>query len=378
MKIVHLMRHARATDGGPTRALVAHFNVMSRRGHDVIVLSADFGTSGLPESSVIPLRVSLRRWGGLRQSSNMTALRYVSEADIVHMHLPWDPVNIAVARWAKRAGVPYCISLRGTLDDWSMSQKAIKKRLYMTLFARRLLEEAAFVHCTAQEECRQSEPWYPNGKSVVIPNLVDLDEFEVPPTAEMAKARFGISQDDRTVLFLSRIHEKKGLHFLIDSMAYVTERIPNVRLIVAGTGEPDYVASLRRRAAATGIRADFVGHVAGEMKLSLLRASDCFALPSSQENFGFALFESALVGTPIVVSDLVDTWRELRDGVGAVIVRQSPDKIAEGIENVLLSDLGGCSARARSRSWAMEFLSVERIAGTFERAYQSAITARHR
>jgi glycosyltransferase involved in cell wall biosynthesis len=376
MRIVHLMRNARATDGGPTRALVDHYNVMTHRGHDVSVLSADFATSGLPDSAVVPLRTSHGRWGGIRASTNAAAIARVTKADILHIHLPWDPINLTVARWASEAKIPYCVSLRGTLDDWSMSQKAIKKRLYMLLFARRLLERAAFVHCTAEEERRQSDPWYPRGKSIVIPNLVNLDEFQVLPACEIARSRFAISPSDRTVLFLSRIHQKKGLHFLIDAMPEVAAQIPNVRLIVAGAGDSKYVARMQRRASDAGIRADFVGHIAGELKLSLLRAADCFALPSSQENFGFALFEAALVGTPIVVSDLVDTWSELRDGARAFVVRQRPTDIATGITQVLQSELGTSEARQLSRDWAREFLSVDRIASMFEQSYTMAIAGR--
>ncbi len=379
MRILHLMRHVRSTDGGPTRALIDHVAVMTARGHSVGVLSADFEDSGLDSSNLIPLDVASETWGLLRRTCRDSVRRNIASADIVHLHLPWDPLNIQVARMAREAGVPYCVSLRGTLDDWCMRQKSVKKRLYMALFARSLLEQASFVHCTAAEEMRQSQVWYPRGRSVVIPNLLDLAPFRRLSGPELARRHFKLAADVPVILFLSRIHEKKGLHHLLRALPILGARHPVARVLIAGDGDISYVRSMRELAstAPKGYRVEFVGHVSGDLKLSLLEAADCFVLPSSQENFGFALFEAALTGTPIVVTNLVDTWRELESGASATIVRQDPRSIATGITTSLERTAGTARDRhaASSKKWATSYLDTSSIAAQFEAAYRGAITA---
>jgi glycosyltransferase involved in cell wall biosynthesis len=260
-----------------------------------------------------------------------------------------------------------------------MSQKRLKKRVYMAFFARQLLEGAAFVHCTANDERRQSEVWYPQGRSKVIPNLLDLGPFRELPGAEEARSRYRIRDEQPLILFMSRLHSKKGLHILIDAMVLVLAQFPAARLLVAGDGDARYVEKVRAHVQDAGLSnsVEFIGHVDGSLKYSLLQAATCFVLPSSQENFGFALFEAAAVGTPIVVTNLVDTWRELQSGASAEITDQTAMSVAKGILNTIsTNEQQGAIQRASSRAWAMEYLDTDRIASMFEEAYVEALRLR--
>jgi glycosyltransferase involved in cell wall biosynthesis len=379
MKVMHLMRTVRAIDGGPTRALLDNVSVLSRRGHQVSVLACEVDTGLLAERQVISLGLKVGSWPRLSSATRAVVECEMSTTDILHVHLPWDPLNLSITRLARQAGVPYCVSLRGTLDDWSMSQKRLKKRVYMAFFARQLLEGAAFVHCTANDERRQSEVWYPQGRSKVIPNLLDLGPFRELPGAEEARSRYRIRDEQPLILFMSRLHSKKGLHILIDAMVLVLAQFPAARLLVAGDGDARYVEKVRAHVQDAGLSnsVEFIGHVDGSLKYSLLQAATCFVLPSSQENFGFALFEAAAVGTPIVVTNLVDTWRELQSGASAEITDQTAMSVAKGILNTIsTNEQQGAIQRASSRAWAMEYLDTDRIASMFEEAYVEALRLR--
>jgi glycosyltransferase involved in cell wall biosynthesis len=379
MKVMHLMRTVRAIDGGPTRALLDNVSVLSRRGHQVSVLACEVDTGLLPERQVINLGQKVGSWPHLSSATKAVVKCEMSTTDILHVHLPWDPLNLSITKLAQEAGVPYCVSLRGTLDDWSMSQKWLKKRIYMAFFARQLLEGAAFVHCTANDERRQSEVWYPQGRSKVIPNLLDLGPFKELPGVEEARSRYRIRDGQPLILFMSRLHAKKGLRFLIDAMSLVLVRSPAARLLVAGDGDARYVEKMRALVHDAGLSnsVEFIGHVNGSLKYSLLQAASCFVLPSSQENFGFALFEAAAVGTPIVVTNLVDTWRELQSGASAEITDQTAISVSKGILNIISTDAQqGAIQRASSRAWALEYLDTDRIASMFEQAYAESLRPR--
>jgi glycosyltransferase involved in cell wall biosynthesis len=276
-----------------------------------------------------------------------------------------------------RLGVPYCISIRGTLDDWAMAQKAIKKRAYMAIRGRRLLESAAFVHCTAEGERIQSERWYPRGRSKVIPNLLDMSPFERPPGPDLADRELGISPKVPVLLFMSRIHPGKGLEYVIGAMPDVIARHPDALLVVAGDGPADFLAQTRQQIQSLGVSRNvrLVGYVAGDLKTSLLCRASVFLLPSSHENFGNAVFQAAACGTTVIITRQVETWRELWLGRVARVVQQDPWEIGVVVNDELSMNPEARVADAeRIRNWTFDFFGGDRIIRMYEDAYASPRT----
>jgi glycosyltransferase involved in cell wall biosynthesis len=208
-----------------------------------------------------------------------------------------------------------------------------------------------------------------------VPNLIDLSQFETLPGPSLAQARWPeLAGDGPHLLFLSRIHVKKGIEHVLGALPELVEANPGLQLFVAGTGDDAYLASMHRLAEQQGIadHTHFVGHVGGDEKLSLYEAADLFVLPTSQENFGFVQFEALACGTPVMTTTLVDTWRDIVGSGGGVAVDQSASAIVEGIGPLLgqrehLSQMG-----QRGREWVFDRLSVERIAGELEAMYRDA------
>jgi glycosyltransferase involved in cell wall biosynthesis len=302
----------------------------------------------------------------------------VRGADILHLHGPWTGSNPQWAAAARASGVPYVVSVHGMLDDWSMAQKRLKKRLYLALAGNRLLAGADRVHCTAKAELDQARRWLPRDNGVILPYVFDLGAYASTPGAELARQRFPASGNDGwKLLFLSRLHPKKGVEVLIDAAAELRRRGRALTVLIAGPGEPQYVTALGERAARAGLAdsVHFLGMVRGAEKLSLYEAADVFVLPTSQENFGLVLVEALACRTPVVTTRGVDIWQELQTAGAEIAAAAEPRAIADRIEAVMLDAVPN-SRGERGRRWVMEHLDPFRVAGEYAAMYQSAIDAR--
>ena len=141
----------------------------------------------------------------------------IDESDVLHLHTPWATPNIQFAKRARHANTSYVLTVHGMLDDWCMSQRWFKKRLYMALAGRRLLERAHFVHCTAQAEADQASKWFPRGQVRVIPLVFDLEPYRELPDPALADDLLPDRGERPLVLFLSRLHYKKGPDVMIET-----------------------------------------------------------------------------------------------------------------------------------------------------------------
>jgi glycosyltransferase involved in cell wall biosynthesis len=313
----------------------------------------------------------------LARSGLDTARQQIADADVIHLHVPWDPICRQLGQLAQRAGVPYVVSLHGMLDDWCMLQKRLKKRAYLAMGGRRFLTQAAAVLCTAGGERDQSSKWYPKGRAEIVPYIVDTSPFVELPGPALARESFPelfAATDRPLVLFLSRLHEKKGLEKLIEAAAILRDRGVDVNVAIAGTGKPGYVQSLEQLGRRLGVddRLFFIGFVGGARKLSLYEAADVFVLPTSQENWGLVLTESLGCGTPVITTRGTDIWPELEASGGAVIVDMTAQATAEAIAQLVADRQRIDSMGEKGRAWVLENLTVDRVLDQYEQLYTQA------
>ncbi|MDX2017222.1 MAG: glycosyltransferase [Planctomycetota bacterium] len=382
MRILHYIIGLRNEFGGPVRATIDLSNVLAARGHDVTVMTHDDkdapaawkqGLPGVPKVRLIP-RPTLP--GGFYAPEALAAIEPIIRAhDILHLHGVWERPNLQFSRQAADFDVPYVVSLRGMLDDWCMHQGRAKKRLYLAVSGRRMLEEAGWVHCTAVGELEQSKKWFPKGRGAVIPNLLDLGPFREMPGTDLAMEKLGLDPNGPPIiLFLSRLHEKKGPGVLLRAAAILKAAGKNFRLLLAGAGDAPYVKALNDLTASLGLSdcVRFLGLVSGATKLSLYRAAHVMALPTSQENFGFVFYEALASGTPIVTTYGADTWPELRASGGALIVHQKPEDVAQAC-SALLDDPTKRDLMGRlGRQWMFDCFEPMVLIQKFEGLYQTA------
>jgi glycosyltransferase involved in cell wall biosynthesis len=380
MRIVQSLRTIRLSNGGPPLSLIDMCQSFHERGHSVAVLSPfpdDVPSGWLVGEGPSVVRVGVRSstWGLLTREGLFRARETIRGADILHLHMPWDPLNLQLARIARSLKVPYCVSIRGTLDEWAMAQKSLKKRLFMSLLGRRLLESAAFVHCTAEGEQMQSERWYPRGRSIVIPNLLDMRPYQTLPSPSMADQEFGIPVGAPVLLFMSRIHPGKGLEYVIRAMPAIVAKHPDVLLLVAGGGSPEYIQVIRNEIEQAGVGANvrLVGFVSGESKVALLCRASVLVLASSHENFGNAVFQAAACGTAVIITRQVETWRELWAAKVATVVMQDPWEIGVVVTQQLsIGATERSSQSERIRQWTLDFFGGDRVVCMYEEAYRRA------
>ncbi len=375
------MARIRLEEGGVVRAVLDMCGALAARGHSVTLLT--FDSTDVPDdwADDNPAVITLQTPAGLlpRLGPATTALvrDVFARADVVHLHVPWDLICRPLARLAGDARVPYFISIHGMLDDWCMAQKRLKKRVYLAMGGRGLLEGAQAVHCTAQAEADQSSRWFPRGRAAVVPLIFDLAEYEQLPGPEIARRRFAAQMGDDgepVVLFVSRLHPKKRLDVLIEAAARLRDDGLACRFLIAGTGEPDYQQQLRGLVGQRelGDRVHFVGFVSGRDKLSLYQAADVFVLPTFQENWGFVLIESLACATPVITTRAVDIWPELQSSGGAVIVDATPDATAAAIAELLGDRERLDTMGPKGRAWVLDNLNIDRVLDSYEQLYRQA------
>lgn len=384
MNILHYVESTDSRYGGVPRFVLDASRVMASEGHRCTLMTLD--STETPEAwltghdgSALPVVKKLDRpalLGKLFGPKQLNAVREeLKKADVVHLHCVWSPTTLQIAAAARQMKVPYVISLHGMLDDWCMAQRAMKKRAFMAMGGRRLLEGAARVHSTAQAELDQSSKWFPKGTAAIIPYLMDLEPYRHLPGEGLAREAFASLKDrsEPTILFLSRIHYKKGIEHLIRAAKVLEERGFGGKVIIAGTGDEGYVRGLNDLAKELGVakRIEFVGQVTGATKLSMYQNADVFVLPTSQENFGLVLIEAMSCGTPIITTKGVDIWKDVLESGCAAVVDQNPEAIADSVMAMLGDQEKYAAMREKARPWVMRTYSESRLIGQYEQLYRT-------
>jgi glycosyltransferase involved in cell wall biosynthesis len=246
--------------------------------------------------------------------------------DAVIVHGLWQYHGFAAWKALRQSGVPYYVYVHGMLDPWfkqAYPLKHLKKWLYWPWAEYRVLRDARAVIFTTEEErtrARQSF-WLYRAHERIVPFGTTVPSLEAEPLREAFLQAVPGLRGKRIVLFLGRVHAKKGCDLLIDAFARVAGRDQSLHLMIAGPDETGWVASLRGQAQAAGIahRISLPGMLQGDLKWGAFHASDVFVLPSHQENFGVAVAEALGCGLPALISDKVNVWREIEaDGAGLV------------------------------------------------------------
>jgi glycosyltransferase involved in cell wall biosynthesis len=260
------------------------------------------------------------------------------------------------------------------LDPWSLSQKRWKKRMALALGYRAALNRAAFLHVLNADEQRLIAPLQLTTRSVVLPNGVFIEELEPLPSRGAFRTRHPSLGAAPFVLFLSRLHPKKGLDVLAEAFAEVARRRSDVHLVVAG---PDDGAQgdFQRRVTAAGIgsRVQVVGPLYGRDKLAALVDAACFCLPSRQEGFSVAITEALACGVPVVISEACHFPEVAAAGAG-VVVALEPSRIAEALELTLAHPAQAARMGAAGSALVRANYTWDAIAAKTLSAYQAPLS----
>jgi len=367
MRIVHLINTLDPAAGGPPRVSAAIASAQAADGHDVTLASiatphAAEEIQGLldatPGIDAVKL-VELPRPSGLRDK--LTAKQTVGpldellcDAEALHMHGVWEPVLVQAAKAARRHGIKYAVRPAGMLDPWSMSQKKLKKRLALMLGYRKMLDGAAFLHALNRDEAELVGPLGLRCRVEVVPNGVFPEQYETRVDQGGFYAKHPKLDGRPFVLFMSRIHYKKGLDILAEAFAQVAAAREDVVLVVAGP-EEGAGEGFKQAIESAGLseRVFVVGPIYGETKQQALVDAACFCLPSRQEGFSVAITEALASGSPVVITDACHFPEVGEVGAGKVVPLDAA-RVGEALIEVLSNGEAANEMGRRGRALVFE------------------------
>lgn len=344
-KILRIITSADLRGGGPIEGTRRFAEVWARDGHQQDLLTLD-----PPEELHLPdypgdiFRVGPPRGGSLLQRYRYAPAMvpwlkaHAGDYDAVIVSGLWRYMARGAYKGLAGGPVPYFVFTHGMLDPWFRESAPAKhwgKQLSWLWAEGPLTANATNVLFTTEEEkLRADKAFWPYRAKPEVVGYGTSDVAGDPPVQIAAfRALLPALGERRFLLFLSRIHPKKGCDLLVEGFAAIAAADPALDLVIAGPDETGLVEGLRSRAQALGIadRIHFPGMLKGDAKAGAFRAADAFVLPSHQENFGIVVAEAMACGTPVFLSDKVNIWREVvADGAGMV----EPDTL-EGTRTLL-------------------------------------------
>lgn len=253
--------------------------------------------------------------------------------DVVNSHIAFTHSNNICSRAAKRHGKIYLYHQRGNLDPVRLRRGRLKKKLYIYMIEKPIMRRADALIALTERERASYLALGLKGPIAVIPNGIDASVFEkeVRPTDSTARVLAKIGEAP-TFLWMSRVHSVKGPDIFVDAFIRCARSSPQVHALMAGPDESQLMRALSQRVTAAGLasRFHYVGLVAGDDKVALLRRADCFVLPTEAEGFSMVLLEAMAAGCAILTTEGA-CFRDLQDVGAGRILERHPDDFAEAM-----------------------------------------------
>jgi glycosyltransferase involved in cell wall biosynthesis len=328
LKILHVISSANPSSGGPLEGVRQRGIHLQQDGHIVEIVTSDDPKESFVKEFPLPVHALGPSSSGYGYNGKLVPWlkENASRFDAVIVNGLWQYHSFGAWRALRNAGVPYFVFTHGMLDPWfkrTYPLKHLKKWIYWPLAEYRVLRDAQAVLFTSEEErllARKSFWLYRANEHVIA-----YGTTPPPNDAAQLRERFLAANPElrgrRVLLFLSRIHVKKGCDLLIRALAGFAATQPALHLVVAGPDQTGWVEALQQLAHRLGVsdRVTWPGMLRGDMKWGAFYAAEAFILPSHQENFGIAVAEALGCGRPVLISDKVNIWREVQShGAGIV------------------------------------------------------------
>lgn len=341
MRVTHTLAYLGKDKGGIAAAIPPLLEACSNHGPSTEIVSQTW-----PEEESVELPGNVysyyvqmatnSKFGYSHELRRVLRQRLVCGADLIHSHNLWMYINYLSAELASSLKKPHLITPHGALEPWALAHSARKKKLARFLFQDRGLKKAACVHALSLPEAVNIRALGVETPIAVIPNGVDLTAYSSLPVRTALVDRFPQLADQKLILFLGRIHPKKGLIHLIEAWGRLARRFPEWHLVIAGPDEVSHRASLERmtRSLDVSSRISFIGMVAGDDKVEVLSACDIFVLPSFSEGFSMAVLEAMACKLPILLTSTCN-FHEAAEVGAAVEVSPEAQSVQQGLGSLL-------------------------------------------
>lgn len=258
--------------------------------------------------------------------------------DLVHVHEPWHYPGLIAFRAARKHGIPYVLSPHGEFQEFCLRHKAFKKRIYMRMIQGHILKFADALHALTKEEMASISKLGYKNSVFVVPNGIDSSQFEKLPDISEFMAAYPDLSGKRVILFMGRLHFKKGLEVLARSYVSLSHKFKDVALLIVGPDEDGTrkrMESILKRSLALRSTV-FAGQLTGKDKLAALACADLFVLSSYSEGFSMSILEALAAGLPVVISKHCH-FPEVSEHDAGFVVEPNDTAVTEAIDT-LLSD----------------------------------------
>lgn len=296
----------------------------------------------------------------------------VARAAGLHIHGLWETSTNAAARSARAHGKPYLVSAHGMLEPWALRNKGHKKHIYAALFERANMRGAACLHALTEAEAQNYRDFGLRNPIAIIPNGVDIP---ASLSAEPFLVQFPELRHKRLILFLGRIHYKKGLDILSQAWSQVAPEWRDAQIVFAGPDFEGTQAGTQALLRSLGIesRVTFTGMLPKDLKWSALAAAHSFVLPSYSEGLSLSVLEAMGAGVPVIVTKQCNLPEVATYSCGWVIQPRVGD-LAVALDKVLrmpvsqLAEIGANGRRlvAEHYTWRVVGRQMSSVYGWLE------------
>ena len=348
LKVLYVIFGMASEQGGPVASVLGLTAALLQQGIHCEIFTTRWkegGADAVPSCGVSVARFDrefpARFWPGYSRALAKTIWDRIESGafDLIHVHEPWHYPGFVAFRAARTHNVPYVLSPHGALEAWCLRHKALKKSVYMKMIQGHILQSADAIHALTNEEMKSISELGYKTPVFVGPNGIDPAPFEcLPDASEFLTAHPELS-GKRVILYMGRLHPKKGLNVLARSYASLFHQFKDVALLVVGWDEVGtrkrMEATLKASSALDG--AVFTGTLTGKDKLAALACADLFVLSSHAEGFSMAILETLAAGLPVVISKPCN-FPEVSEYDAGFVVEPNDASVTEAIGTLLSDD----------------------------------------
>lgn len=372
MKILQVIQYFSPKRGGTVNYVYNLVKQLLKKDHEVTIFTTDDAYDADYADLVAPAKVVAfpSKLGFLRYSPEMkTALeREIVDFDVVHMNNYWSYQNIIAANAAIKNNVPYILSPHGSLPI--MMKGYGRKYLFEAMFGKKIIKNASRIIAVSNMESDQVKQHNIDPQKVtVIPNAVDLDSIKFHDKGQFRR-KYNISEEEKIILFLGRIHPIKGIDLLIQAFHDLLKHVSNVKLVIVGPDE-EYLDQIKTQIDSLHIRDHviFTGPLYDEDKFSALRDADIYVLPSRYEIFAISVLEACACGTPVIVTKNQGVASYIKGRAGEVIPFDH-EELSKAMEKLLVNEELRKKYGENGEKMVKELFAWERIIDRYEQVYR--------
>jgi len=340
--------------GGVTNVSYNLAKLLAQRGHDVTIYTTDTGNnewSRLKTQSIEFREGMAIRY--FRNISNLLAFKYRlylsikilsvikkerSNFDIIHIHEHRTFLAVVVAYYARKYKIPYVVQAHGSVLPFF--QKQTLKKFFDLFFGYKILKNASKIIALTKTEAEQYKKMgVDEDKIEIIPNGIDISEYNNLPKRGEFRKRYQINEKDKIVLYVGRLHENKGIGLLVEAFSEISKKLKYVKLVLVGPddGYKQKLVELTKKLKIED-KILFTGFVTNEEKTSAFVDADVFVNPRTDEIFGIVFLEACACGTPVVCAKGCGLADLINNKCGYAVEYNKKD-LQMAIYKILMKDL---------------------------------------